>query len=114
MTVTWQSWPLAELERLNRGTEKPFHVFLDVPSMSAELFELPAGAKDTQQPHEWDEFYHIAVGKAKFIVDGATIDVRQGQSLFVKAGIEHRFFEITEDLQIFVCFSKMPTEKNGR
>ena len=38
------------------------------------------------------------------------LDVRKGSIIYVKAGEDHRFTEITEDLELLVLFSTGPTD----
>ena len=108
MSLTSKVWPLEGVV-LSKGQNggAPFHVFLDEPTMSAELYELAAGHVDTQTPHELDELYYIISGKSKFISDGQHYDVKTGDTIFVAAKIEHRFYDIQEDLKILVVFSKV-------
>ncbi len=106
MPLPYDIWPLEDLEHANMASPRPFHVFLDKPTMSAELFELPAGGTDTQKPHNLDELYYIISGRSKFTVDGEVRDINAGDTIFVAAHIEHRFHDIEEDLKILVIFSK--------
>ena len=106
MPLPYDIWPLDELENANMASPRPFHVFLDKPTMSAELFELPAGGTDTQQPHDLDELYYIISGRSKFTVDEEVRDVKAGDTIFVAAQIPHRFHDIEEDLKLLVVFSK--------
>jgi len=107
MSLKTGLWPLEDVV-LSKGQNggAPFHVFLDEPTMSAELYELAAGHVDTQKPHKWDELYYVISGKSKFISDDKHHEVKAGDTIFVAANIEHRFYDITEDLKILVVFSK--------
>ncbi len=106
MPLPFDIWPLDELEDANMASPRPFHVFLDKQTMSAELFELPAGGVDTQQPHDWDELYYIISGASQFTANGETRATKTGDTIFVAAQIDHRFHDITEDLKVLVVFSK--------
>jgi mannose-6-phosphate isomerase-like protein (cupin superfamily) len=66
---------------------------------------LPAGGVDTQTPHTEDELYYIVEGKARMTVGAEEITVATGSYVFVEAGVEHRFHNITEDLSILVVFA---------
>ena len=79
--------------------------FLRVPSLSAGLYTLPAGAVDMQEPHTEDEIYYIISGRAFIVVDQESRPVEAGSLVFVKANVEHRFHTITEDLRVLVIFA---------
>lgn len=99
-------WTLESLKSKVGKDGRPFHIFLDNPTMRAELYEIPVGVTDLQSPHDWDELYYIISGRANFTADGVTHAVKKGDTLFVKALIPHRFHDIKEDLSILVFFSK--------
>jgi len=115
MSLQCDHWPLELLEAQNKGDNTAFYEFLDVDTMSAELFELPAGGTDTQKPHDWDELYYIISGRSQFTCDGESRAVQTGDTIFVAAHIDHRFFDITQDMKILVVFSKkQPQSMEGR
>lgn len=93
------------LLREMRSTGKIWSEFLNVPSMSMGIYQLAAGAIDGQQPHTEDEAYYVISGRGKFRCGGAEKAVQAGTILFVERHIEHRFFDVTEDLTILVVFS---------
>jgi len=68
-------------------------------------FFAPRG-KDYQPPHEKDEFYIIVGGTADLIKAGETIDCRIGDALFVAAGEDHHFENISDDFATWVIFFK--------
>ena len=82
---------------------------LRVPAMSAGLYVLPAGGVDTQQPHGEDEVYVVLAGAATLEVEGERHAAVPGALLFVAAGADHRFVEITEDLRVLVVFAPAET-----
>ena len=79
--------------------------FLRVPSLSAGLYMLAAGAVDTQEPHTEDEIYYVISGRGFIQVDQESRPVEAGSLVFVKANVEHRFHTITEDLRVLVIFA---------
>jgi mannose-6-phosphate isomerase-like protein (cupin superfamily) len=83
--------------------------FLRVPAMSAGVYVLPAGAPDPQQPHHQDEIYYVVRGKAKMRLgseeSAAEHSVGEGSVIFVEAGLEHRFFDVEEELVVLVVFA---------
>jgi mannose-6-phosphate isomerase-like protein (cupin superfamily) len=88
--------------------------------MSAGVYVLPAGGTDPQKPHHEDELYYVVRGRARMRVgskeqaigDQALEDessedqeVRAGSVIFVPAGIEHRFYDIAQELVVLVVFA---------
>jgi mannose-6-phosphate isomerase-like protein (cupin superfamily) len=65
---------------------------------------IPAGGRDTQRPHSEDEVYVVTTGRARIVTPGGAADVEPGSVIFVPAGEEHRFEEVTEDLALLVIF----------
>lgn len=85
--------------------DRRYNEFLRVPTMSAGVYVLPAGAHDGQSPHKQDEIYYAIRGKAKMRVGGKEHLVRPGSVIFVNARAEHRFFDIEEELVLLVVFA---------
>ncbi|MBS0254190.1 MAG: cupin domain-containing protein [Proteobacteria bacterium] len=94
--------PLADYEAgLSAGPAR-FHVGLAHGSMTVELYR-PQGT-DLQTPHRQDEIYIIRQGTARFERDGTSVQVGPGDSLFVPAGMEHRFHDFSADFDTWVVF----------
>ena len=74
-------------------------------SLSITVVRWPTGAVDDQQPHTEDEVYYLAAGRAVLLIAGEPHPVEPGSVAFVAAGIEHRFTEISEDLEVLVFWS---------
>ncbi len=100
---------LDAVERRRRESGKRYQEFLRVASMSAGLYALAAGSEDPQSPHAEDEMYYVTCGRARFRAGTGERAVGPGSLLFVAAGVVHRFYDITEDLQVLVFFA--PAEK---
>jgi mannose-6-phosphate isomerase-like protein (cupin superfamily) len=77
---------------------------LRVPDLSFGTYRLPAGGTDEQSPHTEDEVYVVTAGRARIVTPDATADLGPGSVVFVPAGEEHRFVDITEDLTLLVFF----------
>jgi mannose-6-phosphate isomerase-like protein (cupin superfamily) len=90
-------------KRLQAG--RSYLEFLRVPAMSAGVYVLPAGAPDPQQPHHQDEIYYVVRGKAKMRIAEEERSVAAGSVMFVGAGLEHRFFDVEEELVVLVVFA---------
>ena len=74
-------------------------------SLSLTVVRWPAGAIDDQQPHAEDEVYYVASGRGTLIIAGERTPVDAGSVAFVAAGVEHRFVEITEAIEVLVFWS---------
>jgi len=104
-------------KRLQAG--RSYLEFLRVPAMSAGVYVLPAGAPDPQQPHHQDEIYYVVRGKAKMRLGSEESaeesaeerSVAEGSVIFVEAELEHRFFDVEEELVVLVVFA--PEEKSN-
>ena len=76
-----------------------------MPAMSAGLYVLAAGATDPQRPHHEDEMYYVLRGSARFRAADEDRKVSSGSVLFVAAEVEHRFYDIAEELAVLVFFA---------
>ena len=61
-----------------------------------------------QTPHAQDEIYFIVRGSGVLLHDGKRNPFGPGDLLFVAAGIEHQFEDITEDLAVWRVFYGPP------
>jgi mannose-6-phosphate isomerase-like protein (cupin superfamily) len=77
---------------------------LRVPDVSVGTFCFPAGGLDDQSPHSEDEIYVVTAGRAAIVTPSGQAPVGPGDVIFVPAGEEHRFVDITEDLALLVVF----------
>jgi mannose-6-phosphate isomerase-like protein (cupin superfamily) len=64
----------------------------------------PTG-KDDQQPHDKDEIYMVISGNGTLNSNGVRTVCKQGDILFVPAGVEHRFEGFTKDFCTWAIFS---------
>ena len=94
-----------EIDRERGKAEKLYREFLHVPAMSAGLYVLPTGATDPQRPHHEDEMYYVIRGRGRFRAGEEDKDVSAGSVLFVAAEVEHRFYDITEEMAVLVFFA---------
>ena len=78
--------------------------------MSAGVYLLPARSTDLQSPHQQDEMYYVVRGRARMRAGSEEQAVSEGSIIFVAAGVEHRFYEITEDLMLLVFFAPAESE----
>ena len=85
---------------------------LRVPALSVGTYSVTAGGVDPQQPHTEDEIYVVMAGRATFEAADRRIEAGAGTTLYVPAGEEHRFVDVTEDLTVLVVFA--PPEYSRR
>ena len=96
---------VSDIERQRTQNGRLYQEFLRVPAMSAGLYVLAAGATDPQHPHHEDEMYYVMRGRARFRAGDEDREVRSGSVIFVAAGLEHRFYDIEEELAALVFFA---------
>jgi len=96
---------VGEIDQQRSQSGKLYLEFLRVPSMSAGLYVLAAGATDPQHPHHEDEMYHVIRGRARFRAGDEDREVSAGSVLFVAAEVRHRFYDIAEELAVLVFFA---------
>jgi len=95
--------PTVSAARAEAG--KLYKEFIRVPLLSVGVYVLPAGGTDAQKPHREDEVYYVVRGRGAFTAGGRTAEVGPGTTLFVPAGEDHRFRDVTEDLAVLVFFA---------
>ena len=84
---------------------------LRVADLSVGTYSIPRGGTDDQEPHTEDEIYMVTAGRAVLRagvkgegeVGGAAVE--PGSVIYVAAGEEHRFTDVTEDLAAVVLFA---------
>jgi quercetin dioxygenase-like cupin family protein len=78
---------------------------LRVPDLSVGTYSIQRGGLDDQDPHTEDEIYVITAGQARLQAGGESAQVGPGSVVYVAAGEEHSFTDITEDLAALVLFA---------
>jgi mannose-6-phosphate isomerase-like protein (cupin superfamily) len=96
---------IAELEKERKQTGKSYLEFLRIPAMSAGVYTLPAGGTDGQKPHREDEMYFVVRGRARMRAGVEDREISQGSVIFVAADVEHRFYDIEQELVVLVFFA---------
>lgn len=94
---------LAERER----SGETYLEFLRVPSLNMGVYTLEVGAEDRGEkvhPTE-DEVYFVLSGRAILRAGGVDANVRQGDVVFMPAGMVHWFHRIDEQLNLLVFFT---------
>jgi mannose-6-phosphate isomerase-like protein (cupin superfamily) len=108
-----EDFQAADLERavaLARAGDGYAARVLSSDLLSVGVYVLPAGGEDLQQPHREDEVYFVVRGRSRFRAGAEEEPVKPGSLLFVRAAIDHRFFDIEEELVIVVFWA--PPEKS--
>jgi mannose-6-phosphate isomerase-like protein (cupin superfamily) len=85
---------------------------LRVSDLSVGTYSVPSGGVDDQEPHTEDEIYVVTSGRGRLRAGGQSVPVGPGAVVYVPAGEEHRFTDITEDLSVLVLFA--PAEYTRR
>ena len=66
---------------------------------------MSSGATDLQKPHHENEVYYVIRGRARFKAAEEDHEISSGSVLFVAAEVEHRFYDIAEELAVLVFFA---------
>ena len=96
---------VTEIDRQRAKIGQFYREFLRVPAMSAGLYVLSAGSIDPQVPHHQDEMYYVIRGRARFRAADQDAEISGGSVLFVGAEVEHKFYDIKEELSVLVFFA---------
>lgn len=79
------------------------------PGLELGIYVLKAPHPDEQQPHDDDEVYVVLGGRGKIDVAGERINLSEGATVFVPAGVPHRFVEFGT-LSTLVIFTRPADE----
>jgi mannose-6-phosphate isomerase-like protein (cupin superfamily) len=99
-----------DLSRQRAEKNKLYLEFLRVPAMSAGVYVLAKGSTDPQKPHREDEMYYVVRGRARMQIGSDHAEVRPGSVIFVEAELEHRFYDVQEELEVLVFFAPAEQE----
>lgn len=96
-------------EALSKGPPPPGNLAVPVfahGSLEVEMY-TPKG-QDAQKPHDRDEVYLVARGRAVFFDGQDRCPIDPGSFLFVAAGQPHRFEDFSADFAVWVFFYGPP------
>lgn len=101
------SFAIPAIEEARKSLGENWHEFLNVPNLSMGLYHIPAGTndRDSHSPHDRDEVYVGVRGYGLLTADGMQHTVEAGSIVYVKAGVQHHFHDIAEDLSVLVFFA---------
>lgn len=87
---------------------------VDATSLSVKQERMPSGSSEEKHYHQHaQQFFFILKGKAQFEIEDETIEVNEGEGLYIDAGKEHRIVNhTTEDLEFILC--SQPSTVNDR
>ena len=92
---------LSELDK-NDGY---FRDFINTEHIQAGMLRLHANDIDTQEPHPVDEVYFVIRGDGMINLNGKDYPIKEGSSIYVPAGTEHRFQRNSQDLVVFYALA---------
>jgi mannose-6-phosphate isomerase-like protein (cupin superfamily) len=78
---------------------------LRVADLSVGTYSVPRGGVDDQVPHTEDEIYVVTAGRAVLWAGADSTAVGPGSVIYVAAGEQHRFTDVSEDLATVVLFA---------
>lgn len=105
-----QLFHIDDLSRRRGEKGKSYFEFLRVPAMSVGVYVVPKGGTDPQKPHREDEMYYVVRGLARMQIGSDHHELRAGSVIFVEARVEHRFYDIREELEVLVFFAPAEQE----
>lgn len=99
-----EDWHLkgGKLRQRLAEADEPYFTGMTHGTMRLLLF-APRGV-DAQSPHTQDEIYIGASGSGWFVRGDERVRFGVGDALFVPAGMEHRFEDMSDDFETWVVF----------
>ena len=86
-----------------------YEIVHETPGLELGVYVLVAPEPDRQQPHAEDEVYVVLEGTGVLEVEGTSMDVGEGDAVFVEAGADHRF-SAYERFSVLVVFDRHGAE----
>jgi mannose-6-phosphate isomerase-like protein (cupin superfamily) len=101
--VDSKTWTIAEAgAELARKSGATYVTLFKQGTLEVEIYR-PVGV-DRQQPHKKDEIYVVISGSGTFAHAGQRTTFHEGDTLFVRAGVPHRFEDFSPDFATWVFF----------
>ena len=88
--------------KLDAAHGQLFAKVMEHGTMSVEVYRPIKN--DPQTPHKQDELYVVISGNGVFLNGDQRTTFKQGDVLFVRAGVKHRFENFTDDFMTWVIF----------
>jgi len=91
------------IEKIKKS-DKYFHTFINLESLSTGVLVLGPGEEDTQMPHGSDEVYFIIKGNGFLKIKDIDYAVIPNKMYFVAQEVEHYFHGNTKELIVLYFF----------
>ncbi len=96
------TWTTAEAGEVLAKSGAKFATLFKQGTLEVEIYR-PVGT-DRQEPHKKDELYVVINGIGTFAHGSERTPFQKGDTLFVRAGIPHRFEDFSPDFATWVFF----------
>lgn len=94
-----------EIEAERDSSENVWNSFMETSTMVVGLYMLPKSLNgDDTLIHSFDEINYVVNGSAKFKMNNTVIDVKPGSIMWVKRGVGHYFYDLSDDFDVFILF----------
>ena len=100
--VDSKTWTIAEAGAALAASHADYVTLFKQGTLEIEIYR-PVGV-DRQQPHAKDELYVVIAGSGTFVHGGQRSAFHEGDTLFVRAGVPHRFEDFTPDFATWVFY----------
>ena len=97
-----KTWTIAEAGAALAKSGADFVTLFKQGTLEVEIYR-PVGT-DRQQPHKNDELYVVINGSGVFVHGSERTPFHEGDTLFVRAGVAHRFENFSSDFATWVFF----------
>lgn len=100
-----QKFTKEQIESKRNSSENVWNSFIETSTMVAGLYMLPKSLNgDDTLVHDFDEINYVVKGTAKFKMNDSVIDVKPGSIMWVKRGVGHYFYDLSDDFDVFILF----------
>lgn len=87
------------------SSENVWNRFIQNSTMTTGLYMLPKSLNgDDTLNHTVDEINLVLNGTAKFKMNDTVIDVKPGSIMWVKNGVGHNFYDLSDDFDVYILF----------
>ena len=82
-----------------------FRDFINTEHIQAGILRLHVNDVDMQEPHPVDEVYFVIRGEGVINLNGKDYPIKEGSSIYVQGGAEHRFRSSSQYLVVFYALA---------
>ena len=97
-----KNWTIAEAGAALAKSGANYVTLFRQGTLEVEIYR-PVGS-DPQKPHKKDELYVVIDGTGTFVHGATRTPFHEGDALFVRAGVLHRFEDFSADFATWVFF----------